>query len=111
TSSVHSKALSFMSNLKSGVDPRTGLYNVSIDLPELKCNDLRGPDIKPTLSYSPLHTLDSGYGYGWTLELSHYDISRHILSLSTGETYRIDNTNGTELLATEKKLDTFHFYR
>ncbi|MBI6704755.1 RHS repeat-associated core domain-containing protein [Pseudomonas viridiflava] len=111
TSSVHSKALSFMSSLKSGVDPRTGLYNVSIDLPELKCNDLRGPDIKPTLSYSPLNTLDSGYGYGWTLELSHYDISRHILSLSTGETYRIDNTDGAELLATEKKLDTFHFYR
>ncbi len=158
STSVHSNALNFMSCLKSGVDPRTGLYNVSINLPELKGNDLLGPGINPRLSYSPLNTLDSGYGMGWSLQLSHYNPGTHILSLNTGETFRIDGTGGTRLIKrtlrtrytkrtrsckqtghdkrshktrtrytkcttrithtragrltmSEKKLDTFHFYK
>ena len=61
STSVHSDALNFMSSLKSGVDPRTGLYNVSITLPELQSNDLLGPGFNLDLSYSPLNTVDKPY--------------------------------------------------
>ncbi|RMM02132.1 YD repeat protein, partial [Pseudomonas syringae pv. maculicola] len=43
STSVHSNAFNFMSYLQSGVDPRTGQYTVSINLPEVKSNGLRGP--------------------------------------------------------------------
>ncbi|MCF5385992.1 sugar-binding protein, partial [Pseudomonas syringae] len=112
STSVHSNALNFMSCLKSGVDPRTGLYNISISLPDLQSNDLRGPGFRLDLSYSQLNTLDSGYGLGWNMQLSQYDPATQILSLSTGETFRVDGTSSNgQLTMTEKKLDTFHFYK
>ncbi|EKG41893.1 YD repeat-containing protein-containing protein [Pseudomonas syringae pv. avellanae str. ISPaVe013] len=112
STSVHSNALNFMSCLKSGVDPRTGLYNISISLPDLQSNDLRGPEFRLDMSYSQLNTLDSGYGLGWNLQVSQYDPATQILSLSTGETFRVDGTSsGGRLTMTEKKLDTFHFYK
>lgn len=111
STSVHSNALNFMSCLKSGVDPRTGLYNVSINLPEIPGNDLRGPGLGLSLAYSPLNTLDSGYGLGWSLQLSQYNPANQILSLSTGETFKITSSNGDRLLLKEQKLDTFHFYK
>ncbi len=88
STSVHSNAFNFMSCLKSGVDPRTGLYNISISMPELQSNDLRGPGFRLDLSYSQLNTLDSGYGKGWNLQVSQYNPATQILSLSTGETFR-----------------------
>ncbi|WP_259640298.1 RHS repeat-associated core domain-containing protein [Pseudomonas syringae group genomosp. 3] len=100
-----------MSSLKSGVDPRTGLYNVSINLPELQSNDLLGPGFNLDLSYSPLNKVDSGYGRGWNLQLSQYNPGTRILALSTGETFCADGTSGTALTMSEKKLDTFHFYK
>ncbi|WP_227443975.1 RHS repeat-associated core domain-containing protein [Pseudomonas cannabina] len=112
STSVHSNALNFMSCLKSGVDPRTGLYNVSISMPDLQSNDLRGPGFRLDLSYSQLNTLDSGYGLGWNLQVSQYNPATQILSLSTGETFRVDGTGSNGLLTmTEKKIDTFHFYK
>ncbi|MCK9751108.1 sugar-binding protein [Pseudomonas syringae pv. syringae] len=112
STSVHSNALNFMSCLKSGVDPRTGLYNISISMPDLQSNDLRGPGFRLDLSYNQLNTLDSGYGLGWNLQLSQYDPATQILSLSTGETFRVDGTGSNGLLTmTEKKIDTFHFYK
>ena len=112
-SSVSSNALNFMSALKNGVDPRTGLYKVSVSLPEIQTNDLRGPGFNLALVYSPLNTQDSGYGYGWGLQISQYTPGKQILSLSTGETFKVtgsDSASG-QLLMKEKKLDTFHFYQ
>ncbi|EPJ81787.1 YD repeat protein, partial [Pseudomonas sp. CFII68] len=43
SSVVHSQAFGFMSYVQGGVDPRTGQYTVSIDLPEVQSNWLCGP--------------------------------------------------------------------
>jgi len=112
-SAVHSNALNFMSSLKNGVDPRTGLYTISINIPEIQTNDLRGPSFALALAYSSLNKQDSGYGYGWNLKLSQYTLSNQVLSLSTGETFKVtgsDSTSG-QLVMKEKKLDSFHFYQ
>lgn len=45
STSVHSNAFNFMSFVQSGVDPRTGQYTVSITLPDIKTNGLRGPGL------------------------------------------------------------------
>jgi len=111
STTLHSNALNFMSFLNSGVDPRTGLYTVSISLPELKTDDLAGPVIPLGLSFSPLNTQDSGYGLGWDLPLSQYTPHNQILSLSTGETFKVTGSgSGDQLVIKEKKLDSFHFH-
>lgn len=114
TSSVSSNALNFMSAIKNGVDERTGLYKVSISLPEIKTNDLRGPGFALALAYSPLNTRDSGYGYGWNMQLTEYSLGSRILSVSTGETFKVTGSESegdkTRLVMKEQKLDSFHFY-
>ncbi|MEE4082905.1 sugar-binding protein [Pseudomonas viridiflava] len=110
STSVHSNAFNFMSFVQSGVDPRTGQYTVSITLPDIKTNGLRGPGFPLALNYNPLNTQDSGFGMGWNLGLSQYTPGSQILALSTGETFKVDDSNGDQLLMSEKKIDSFHFH-
>ncbi|GAB7529469.1 RHS repeat-associated core domain-containing protein [Pseudomonas sp. 3A(2025)] len=112
STSVHSNAFNFMSFLKNGVDPRTGQYTVSITLPDVKTNDLRGPGVPLALVYNPLNTVDSGLGLGWSLQLSQFTPGNRVISLSTGESFKasMDGDNG-ELKMPEKKIDSFHLYR
>ncbi|POD72853.1 RHS repeat-associated core domain-containing protein [Pseudomonas syringae group genomosp. 3] len=111
STSVHSNAFNFMSYLQSGVDPRTGQYTVSINLPEVKSNGLRGPVVPLVLSYNPLNVQDSGFGLGWNLQLSQYDPGTRIVSLGSGETFKVEGSLGDQLWMPEKKLDSFHFYK
>ncbi|EGH65655.1 YD repeat-containing protein, partial [Pseudomonas syringae pv. actinidiae str. M302091] len=98
STSVHSNAFNFMSYLQSGVDPRTGQYTVSITLPEVKTNGLRGPTLPLVLSYNPLNVQDSGFGFGWNLQLSQYEPGSQIVSLSSGETFKVQGISGDQLL-------------
>lgn len=113
STSVHSNAFNFMSFLQGGVDPRTGQYTLSISLPDVKTNDLRGPGVPLALAYNPLNTLDSGFGHGWNLQLSQYTPGNQVLSLSTGETFKVtgSDSGSGQLVMKEKKLDSFHFYQ
>jgi YD repeat-containing protein len=113
STSVHSNAFNFMSFLESGVDPRTGQYTVSITLPDVKTNDLRGPGMPLALTYNPLNTQDSGFGPGWNLQLSQYTpgSGSQILALSTGETFKVTGSKGDQLVMKEKKIDSFHFFQ
>ncbi|WP_449124185.1 RHS repeat-associated core domain-containing protein [Pseudomonas viridiflava] len=109
--SLHSNAFNFMSFISGGVDPRTGLYTVSIALPELKTEDLAGPTVPLALAFSPLNTRDAGYGMGWSLQLSQFSPASQILSLGTGETFKVTETAPDgRLLMKEQKLDSFHAY-
>ena len=106
---LHSNAFNFLSYYKGGVDPRTGLYTVAIDLPELKCNDLTGPVVPLGLAYSPMSTGDSGFGPGWSLRLTQYSPGNQILSLHTGETFKVSSRDGAPWIP-EQKLKSFIFH-
>lgn len=112
STAVHSNAFNFLGALQNGVDPRTGQYTVSIELPALKTNALNGPSIPLVLRFNPLQLSDHGFGYGWGLQLTQYDVSTQIISLHTGETYKIDgwDTESARAIISEQKLDTFHLY-
>jgi YD repeat-containing protein len=109
STTLHSKAFNFLSYVETGTDPRTGLYTCTISLPTLKANNLCGPDVPVQLRFSPLNANDSGYGLGWDMQLSQYNPFDNILSLSTGETFKVTGT-GLEPGIGEKKLDNFHFF-
>lgn len=109
STSVNSNAFNFASYVQHGVDPRTGQYTISLALPEIKSSALAGPSLPLTLGFSPLNTTDVGFGRGWTFNLTEYDVRTRILSLGSGETFKVTGS-GTQPAIAEKKLDTFHFH-
>ncbi|SER96015.1 hypothetical protein SAMN03159444_05532, partial [Pseudomonas sp. NFACC02] len=115
TSAVHSNAFNFLSFVEAGVDSRTGQYTCSISLPELKCNALCGPALPLRLSFNPLATQlnskdrNSGFGCGWSLALSQYNPTTQMLSLSTGESFKVTGS-GLQPAIREQKIESFHFY-
>ncbi|WP_341520418.1 RHS repeat-associated core domain-containing protein [Pseudomonas sp. G.S.17] len=109
SSVIHSNAFNFMSFMMVGVDPRTGQYTVSVDMPELKSNRLCGPAVPLQLQFNPLNVIDSGFGMGWNLNLSQFTPEDQMLALSSGENFKVTGSGGQPDIK-EKKLDTFHFH-
>ncbi|WP_185750045.1 RHS repeat-associated core domain-containing protein [Stenotrophomonas sp. 278] len=109
STSVNSNAFNFASYVQHGVDPRTGQYTISLALPEIKSSALAGPSMPLTLGFSPMNTADVGFGQGWTFNLTEYDVRTRILSLGSGETFKVTGSGSQPAIA-EKKLDTFHFH-
>lgn len=112
SNSVHSNALNFVGFVDNGVDPRTGQYTVSINLPDMAANNLRGPDVKLSLAFNPLNNQDLGFGTGWELALTQYNPRNNVIALSTGETFKVTGTSSSSdrLQMKEQKLDSFHLH-
>ena len=108
TTALHSNAFNFMSFLQSGVDPRTGQYTVSLNLPQVEANALLGPSLPLALFFNPLNQQDTGYGKGWNLQLSQFTPDTQVAALHTGESFLVTSRNGAQMLMEEKKLDSFH---
>lgn len=92
SSSFYSDAGNFVSAIQGGVDPRTGLFNVNLSLASLRSGHLAGPGLALALRYSPLSSQDDGFGHGFSLNLTRYDILARRLHLSTGESYPVSST-------------------
>ncbi|PVZ39487.1 RHS repeat domain-containing protein [Pseudomonas sp. CC120222-01a] len=109
---LHSNAFNFLSFFDNSVDPRTGLYTLAIELPELVANNLAGPSLPLRIGFSPMNIEDSGFGRGWTLNLSQYTPADNMLHLHTGESFRVDGStdDGTGRLIKERKLRSFLFH-
>ncbi|MFG0680558.1 RHS repeat-associated core domain-containing protein [Pseudomonas sp. xss_4] len=106
---AHSNATNFQSFVQNQVDQRTGQYNLAIDLRMPAGNDLTGPNLPLRLSYSPFNTQDSGFGIGWQLALTQYDPATQMLTMHTGESYKVTGS-GPQPAMREKKIHSFHFY-
>ncbi|WP_349976521.1 sugar-binding protein [Pseudomonas sp. WHRI 8519] len=106
---VHSNAFNFLSFVQNSVDPRTGQYTLAIELPELVGNDLSGPSLPLRLAYNPLNNQDSGFGVGWTLNLTEYVPASNMLTLHTGERYKVVG-DSNDYAIPERKLESFHFH-
>lgn len=109
SSGVHSNASNFQSFVQNHVDQRTGQYNLAIDLQVPAGNDLTGPGLPLRLSYSPFDNNDSGFGTGWQLAMTRYVPATRMLTLHTGESYKVTGT-GPQPTIREKKIHSFNFY-
>ncbi|WP_372006186.1 RHS repeat-associated core domain-containing protein [Tistrella mobilis] len=104
----YSQAFNFPSALQSGVDPRTGLYSVSLPIARLIGNANLGPSLDLALRYDPLGAVAPGIGQGFSLGLSRYDSGQRLLILSTGDQFKVnETTNGVSLQ--QNRLDTVRF--
>ncbi|MCU1763733.1 type IV secretion protein Rhs [Pseudomonas sp. 14P_8.1_Bac3] len=104
---LHSNAFNFGEFLTGGVDPRTGLYTCALTLGELVSCFLQGPSLPIRLFFSPLHGSDSGFGKGWALALTRYDVVSGLLTLSGGQRYRARQT-ASGLVFEELKLHSLN---
>jgi len=89
--SFYTRAGNFLSAAQGSVDPRTGLFNASLSLLNLRAGDLSGPALALTLGYSPLSPADDGFGRGFSLNLTRYDTVSQRLMLSSGEQYSVSS--------------------
>ena len=79
------QAGNFLGDGAESVDPRTGLYSVSLPLGTLHGNKLRGPSLALNLGYSALAEDDFGFGIGWNFEWTTYDSDTGRLQSATGD--------------------------
>ncbi|MGN8122080.1 RHS repeat domain-containing protein [Pseudomonas sp. 22082] len=105
SSAVHSNAFNFGEFVSGGVDPRTGMYTCSFSLGKLHSADLNGPELALSMGFNPLNQADSGFGIGWSLTVTNYDVRSKIMTLSNGERYKAVETS-TGLKFKEMKLQT-----
>ncbi|MDX7988289.1 hypothetical protein FE392_13260 [Xenorhabdus sp. 12] len=103
-----SHANNFQSAVTSGVDPRTGLFNYSLLATQLNGNNGLGPSLTLALSYNPLNTKNIGFGIGFTHGLTQYDRKNQLLMLSSGERYKVTETDNSVSLR-QYKLDVVRF--
>lgn len=111
SSTTHSNAFNFLGFMQGQVDPRTGQYTLGIELPKIIGNDLIGPTLPLRLGFSPLNLDDAGFGKGWSLNLSQYDLDTRTLSLITGENFRVTSDTVKPARIDEQKLVSFEFYK
>lgn len=109
------QAVNFTSFVSGGVDARTGIYSVSVNVGKIAGNRGIGPTLPLILRYSPLNTVYMGMGNGWTFGPTIFRVSGDsgkepaTLFLSTGEQYGVSVT-GKDVAVLQQKLRTFNFY-
>lgn len=113
---LYSQARNFLSHVNAGVDVRTGQFTLAITLPVGSANNLMGPELSATLTFSSMASaINTGFGLGWSLVFSELDLrlnQQPTLRLSTGELYSVDldksdfNIDG-RLVFLDQKLDSF----
>ncbi|WP_337050109.1 RHS repeat-associated core domain-containing protein, partial [Serratia fonticola] len=110
-SNFYSHAFNFTSATRGSVDVRTGLFTVQLPLAHLVGNDNLGPALSLNLNYSPLVTTHQGVGIGFSLfGFSRYDRINRLLTLASGEAYKVDETASNVFLR-QQKLDTLRFQK
>lgn len=108
--SYYSQAGNFTSSLQAEVDVRTGLYKCNFPILNVTGNHGIGPVQNITLSYSPLDTLNRGFGQGWGLGLTYYDKKNSLLVTANGDQYKIVE-NTTTVLIQQNKLENIKFQK
>lgn len=86
-------AANFTEALRTGADPRTGQFFITLPFLECTANRLLGPHITLTVNYSTLSTANLfGLGNGVTLQgVSVYSPADNRIMLSSGESWYVDS--------------------
>jgi len=106
---LHSNAFNASGFVQNNVDPRTGQYALSINLPSLVGNDQMGPELPIRLIFNPFSDQNVGFGRGWYIALTQYVPGTRMLRLHTGESFKVTGS-GTEPGIKERKLENFRFH-
>lgn len=111
SSNYYSQTPNFVSASSEDVDPRTRLFSFQHSLGQLIGNNAMGPELNFTISYSATSADDYfDLGIGIAPALTIFDETNGQLSLSSGESYKIDTTVNPPIVQ-QNKMRTFDFTR
>jgi hypothetical protein len=105
---IYSNAFNFSSYLSGSVDPRTGQYGPQIRLATLNPRGALEVSRDITLSFSMFSTERNGYGIGWHLSNTEFDVISVKLTLLSGEqfqTHGLPSVGGTVAIKDRKLKD------
>ncbi len=90
--SVWSNAFNFNKLLGSEVDPQTGVFSVFFKAGNLLGNLGHGPNIDLKLNYHSNTRGDpDGIGYGWSWNLTHFNLTTNQLTTAYGQSFYLEN--------------------
>ncbi|WP_421091180.1 RHS repeat domain-containing protein [Pseudochrobactrum sp. MP213Fo] len=101
----YTHAGNFTQHGEGNVDPRTGLFSVSITLCEFRGGNLIGPSQPVILTYSPLSSVDYGLGIGWCFAWTTWDTNSGYLYSKYGESLNA-NLVGNVIQIEQQKIKT-----
>lgn len=110
---IYSNAFNFGSYINSGVDPRTGQYSANINIFTLRPNNINNFEQTLSLSFSPLTTLNNGFGIGWRFSLTTLDVKTLTFRRASGEQFKCKPfpPNGHDISFKDKKLKDLRVYK
>ncbi|WP_236445946.1 MULTISPECIES: RHS repeat domain-containing protein [unclassified Pseudomonas] len=88
---------------RNAVDPRTGLFELCLQMCTVIGNNGNGPTVKTDLNYTPVMNNEAGLGDGWSLRMSRWRAAHEKLTLHSGETIELKknkNIKSTAVAAT-----------
>jgi YD repeat-containing protein len=88
-SNIVSNADNFSEHISSGVDVRTGMHSINVNLGHFISHKGSGSIISLQLSYDASNARDIGFGRGWNIPLSYFNKISNSLSLSTGQSFNL----------------------
>ncbi len=90
-----SNAFNFGNFYSTGVDKRTGTFNLSLKLGTLNSSG----NLSQTLNigYNPLSSVDEGFGSGWRLNISRFDFRNKRLYLSNGKSFPLSKSSSSSV--------------
>lgn len=111
SSNYYSQTPNFVSASSEDVDPRTRLFSFQHSLGQLIGNNAMGPELDFSISYSATSADDYfDLGIGISLALTIFDETNGQLSLSSGESYKVDATVNPPIVQ-QNKMRTFDLIR
>ncbi len=90
-----SNAFNFRKTADTATDPRTGILSFHAKAGNLLSNSGHGPDIDLEIGYSSIAKANpDGLGYGWSWNLTHFNLQTNQLTTSTGQSFHLKQHNG-----------------
>ena len=113
TDKAISNAYNFKNVFGAQVDPRTGMFDFHYTLAHIEGNKGFGPSLTLIAQYTQSAATDLyGLANRWSLNLTHFDLHSHMLTLSSGASFRINNLSPSGLLTLQySKLHDLAVYK
>ncbi len=108
-SGLWSNAFNFRKTADTATDPRTGILSFHAKAGNLLSNSGHGPNIDLEIGYSSIAKADpDGLGYGWSWNLTHFNLQTSQLTTSTGQYFHLQQHDNSQWYPLYHKLKDIH---
>ncbi len=104
-----SNAFNFRKTADTATDPRTGILSFHAKAGNLLSNSGHGPNIDLEIGYNSIATANpDGLGYGWSWNLTHFNLQTNQLATSAGQSFHLQQYNNGQWYPLYHKLQDIY---